>query len=357
MSKTKKSTNPELCKKTFFCILFGTLLTVSAVAQDVHFSQFDETQLQLEPADAGVQHDARIVTNYKNQWQSVGSPYKTFALSADARLLRNKKHHLGLGIDFFSDKSGDANLKSNQFNLSLSGIINVTDKSVVSAGLMSGLAQRSITVDGLQWGSQYDGMNYDAALPTGETVTPSSFNFVDLGAGMQYSYGNSEMYISANNARKVNIGVAVFHPHSPTYTFYGDNTQILHTKWVFHGNAAIGIKNTNLVLKPSYIVFLQGGTKEITPGLTFQYIIQEGSKYTGNKKPAAFSIGGYYRVKDAFIAVAKFEYSNYAIGFSYDVNLSKLKTVSKAKGGFEISLRFISPSAFGKRSGGKSKFI
>lgn len=343
--------------KLFLCGLISTLLSVSGIAQDIHFSQFDETQLQLNPADAGVQHEVRVVTNYKNQWQSVGSPYKTFALSADARLLKDKKHHLGLGVDVFSDKAGDANLKSNQVNLSLSGVINVSQYSKVSAGLMTGFGQRSITLDGLEWGSQYDGMNYNAALPTGETAIPQTFSFVDLGAGIQYSYGNSEMYISANDARRINIGASIFHPHNPNYTFYGDSRQILHTKYVFHGNAAIGVKNTNLVLKPSYIVFLQGATKEITPGLTFQYILQEGSKYTKNKKPAAFSIGGYYRLQDAFIAVAKFEYANYSIGLSYDVNLSKLKTVSKARGGFEISLRFISPSAFSKRLSGRSKFI
>lgn len=354
---TAKTMSLTIYQKTVLCVLFGALISVASVAQDIHFSQFDETQLQLNPADAGVQHEVRVVTNYKNQWQTVGSPYKTFALSADARLLKDKKHHLGLGIDVFSDKSGDANLKSNQVNLSLSGIVNVSEYSVISAGLMAGYAQRSITVDGLQWGSQYDGMNYNAALPTGETAQAQAFNFVDLGAGIQYSYGNSEMYISANNTRRINIGAAIFHPNTPAYSFYGDKTQILHAKYVFHGNASIGVKNTNLVLKPSYIVFLQGATREITPGLTLQYILQEGSKYTKNKKPAAFSIGGYYRIQDAFIAVAKFEYANYAIGFSYDINLSKLKTVSKARGGFEISLRFISPGAFSKRSSGKSKFI
>lgn len=356
--KTKNQINIMIFRKTFFLsMLIGFFPVVSANAQDVHFSQFDETQLQLNPADAGVQHDVRIVTNYKNQWQTVGSPYKTFAISADARLLRDKKHHLGLGVDFFSDKSGDANLKSNQVNLSLAGVITINKYSVLSAGLMSGFAQRSITLDGLEWGNQYDGNNYNAVLPTGETATGQSFNFVDLGAGMEYSYGNSEMYISANDARKLNIGVAIFHPHNPTYTFYGDKSQILHAKYVFHGSGDFGVKNTNLILKPSYIVILQGGTKEITPGLMFQYVLQESSKYTGNKQASAFSIGGYYRMKDAFIAVAKFEYSNYAIGLSYDVNLSKLKTVSKARGGFEISLRFISPAAFGKKTSGKSKFI
>ena len=200
-------------------------------------------------------------------------------------------------------------------------------------------------------------MAYDGALPTGETTAPTSYSFIDLGAGVQYSYGTNEMYISANDARKVNIGVSVFHPHQPAYSFYADKSQKLYMKVVLHGDASLGVKNSNLVLKPSYMIFIQGPTKEITPGLAFQYILQEGSKYTGTKKPIAVSIGGYYRVLDAFIATAKFEYSNYSIGVSYDVNLSRLKEVSKTRGGFEISLRFISPGAFGKRNTAKSKFL
>lgn len=356
--KTKnKMIHINFRKIFFFCARLCFLLPFSGKAQDIHFSQFDETRLQLNPAAAGLQDNLRITTNYKNQWQSIGSPYKTFALSAETRLLKDKKHHLGIGIDAFSDKAGDANLKSNQINLSFSGIIKVSEYSFISAGLMGGFAQRSITLDGLAWGNQYSGVRYDPSLPTGEVTSPQSFNFIDLGAGVEYSFGTSEMYISANNSRRLNIGVSIFHPQNPSYTFYGDNSQILHAKYVFHGDASIGIKNMNLVLKPSYIVFIQGANKEVTPGLTFQYVIQESSVYTGNKKPCAFSVGGFYRMKDAFIAVAKFEYSNYAIGLSYDVNVSQLKIVSKTRGGFEISLRFISPSVFGKKSTGKSKFI
>jgi hypothetical protein len=32
---------------------------------------------------------------------------------------------------------------------------------------------------------------------------------------------------------------------------------------------------------------------------------------------------------------------------SYDVNISSLKTASKARGGFEISLHYIAPNPFG----------
>lgn len=338
-------------------LAFGISLVsfYDAKAQDIHFSQFDETPLLLNPANAGTHHDVRVIANYKNQWKAVGSPYKTFAISADVRLLKRKKHQLGLGIDFFNDKAGDAELGSNQGNLSLSGIININKKCLISGGLMAGFTQRTINTTKLQWGSQYTGNAYDATAPTGEPSAGDAFTYADMGAGIQFSYGTDEMYISANNARKVNIGVSVYHPHQPVYTFYGNTPERLHMKTVIHGDASLGVGNSNLVLKPSYIVFIQGATKEITPGMTFQYILQEGSKYTGNKKPAAFSIGGYYRLKDAAIALVRFEYANYSIGCSYDINLSKLKTVTSTRGGFEISLRFISPGAFGKSS--KSKFL
>lgn len=330
------------------------VLHFTSFAQDIHFSQFDETPLQLNPANAALYHDIRVITNYKSQWQSVGLPYRTFAFSGEVKLLHEKKNNLGLGIDFFNDKAGDAQMKTSQANISLSGIIPLNEKSVLSGGLMFGFAQRSLSDANLTWENQYNGMAYDASLPSGETNSISNYSYPDLGVGIKYSYGTDELYISANNSRKINIGASIFHPHQPVYSFYGDKSQNLHMKVVLHGDAAFSIKNTNLILKPSYIVLIQGAAKEITPGITYQYIIQEGSKYTLNKMPTAFSVGSYYRAKDAIILVAKFEYANYAIGFSYDVNHSKLRTVTSARGGYEISLRYISPGAF-SRSKHKSR--
>lgn len=322
-------------------IVFAALIFTSrcVIAQDIHFSQFDETPVLLNPANVGVPHEVRVIANYKSQWQSVNAPFKTIALTVDGRLLKKKKNHLGMGLDFFSDKAGAGQIKTTQINFSLSGMVLINKNNLISAGLMGGFVQRSINTNSYSWSNQYNGLSYDAGRPTGEANQALNFNFIDIGAGVQYSFGSHEMYMTANNAKRVNLGVAIFHPHQPAYSFYGDATR-LYMKYVFHGDAAIGIPNSNIVLKPSYIVFLQGPTKEITPGLTAQYIIQGDSKYTGIKKFTAISLGGYYRAKDAFIALIKLEYNSCAIGFSYDVNLSQLKTVSNTKGGYEISLRY-----------------
>lgn len=322
-------------------VALSLVLLVSSfcIAQDIHFSQFDETPLLLNPANAGVPHEVRAIANYKSQWQSVNAPFKTIAVSVDGRLLKKKKNHLGIGLDFFSDNAGEGQIKTTQVNLSLSAMILINKSNLISAGLMAGYVQRGMNTSANTWSNQYDGLAYNASRPSGELNQAANFNYMDLAGGIQYSYGSNEMYMTANTAKKLNIGVSVFHPHKPAYSFYGDDTR-LYSKFVFHGDAAIGIKNSNIVLKPSYIIFLQGPTKEITPGILFQYLLQGASKYTAIKKFTAISIGGYYRAKDAVIAVVKFEYNSCAIGFSYDINLSKLKTVSSTRGGFEISLRY-----------------
>ena len=50
------------------------------------------------------------------------------------------------------------------------------------------------------------------------------------------------------------------------------------------------------------------------------------------------SIGGYYRLKDAFVFVVGVGFMNFSMGISYDINLSSLNTASNYKGGLELSL-------------------
>ena len=51
--------------------------------------------------------------------------------------------------------------------------------------------------------------------------------------------------------------------------------------------------------------------------------------------------GAFLRWNDAFIPVVKIEYNPFAVAFSYDVNISKLKPSSYGRGGFEISVSYI----------------
>lgn len=318
-------------------------------AQDTHFSQFNETSLQLNPASAGVNNDVNVVLNYKDQWQNTGEGFRTFALSSDLRLLKASKNHLGLGINFMNDQAGVAKMTTTQGNISLAGIIHLDKMNVFSTGIMLGFSQRTIQPENLKFGNQYDGVAFNSSLPSGEANTPLNVNFLDAGAGIYYSYGagnNNNSFM--NDTKKVNVGLSVFHPNNPKISFYGENSEKLNMKIVFQGDGSFGIKNTNLNIQPSFLFMAQGTMKEIIVGSALQYKLKDASRVTGFKKSSALSFGTYLRWKDAFIGLIKYDFANYSIGLSYDVNISKLYRATNFRGGFELSLRFRSPGIFGK---------
>ncbi len=54
----------------------------------------------------------------------------------------------------------------------------------------------------------------------------------------------------------------------------------------------------------------------------------------------ATDFGLFIRHKDAVIVVLGIDYKSYTLGLSYDINISKLKTASNSRGGFEISVTY-----------------
>ena len=77
-----------------------------------------------------------------------------------------------------------------------------------------------------------------------------------------------------------------------------------------------------------------------------KYYFSENSKYTGLIKRSSIGFGAYYRNKDAMILSTLIEFGQYAIGYSYDLNISRLANASNGRGGSEISLRFVTPNPF-----------
>lgn len=340
--------------KNIFAVIL--LATSSLNSQDIHFSQITESTLLLNPSQAGLGHDVRAVVNFKDQWRSVVSaPYQTINASADFALMQKMSgSHLGIGVNVFNDKAGDAKMSTTIGQLHVAGAIGLNSSNILSAGVVAGYGQRNLNYGGLSWGNQYDGQQYNSGLASGEPVNFASYSYMDIGAGLSWMFrvGNSTM--TSKDARIINIGFAVHHLNKPVYSFYNDNAAKLPMKYVAHGNAYFGLKNTNMVLEPSYYFALQGGHMEITPGMLCKIVLGQSSMYTDRKKASAISLGGYFRFRDAIVPMVRYEYMNFSVATSYDINISGLTAATRARGGFEVSIRFMTPGPFSGKSSGKS---
>ena len=336
--------NMKKIRTTAIAILL--LYTAISHAQDIHFAQINETPLLLNPASAETGYDMRAILNYRDQWRSVTTPYKTFAASYEMKLKKKlgNSGHLGIGFFAFNDKAGTSSMSSTQFMLALSGIIDLNEKNSLSGGLAGGYSQRSVRTSLLRWDSQYNG-SYDPSAATYENFADQSFGYADFNAGLQWNYGQGERYITANDEFKANAGFSVNHLTQPQLKYYGTGEK-LYTRYTFHGGFIFGIKNTNVAIAPSFIYHRQGVQNEVLAGSMFKFKMAEDSKYTGFKRGASISFGTYYRFKDALVLISQFELGQYSLCFSYDVNTSGLTQASSGRGGFEVSLRFVSPNPY-----------
>ena len=339
---------------TMFMGFLMMSLTNFTHAQDVHFSQMSYSPLTLNPALAGANSPLNAIVNYRTQWKSVASPYQTIAASFDARLnerKRRKKGILAVGVNFFNDQAGSARISSTNGSLNLAYHLILDKKSTLGAGIFGGFGQRSISAADGRWESQYDGMAYNPMYASGESFMSDRFSYFDVGTGLLYTYKNSERYMTSNNQREVNAGVAVYHLNKPNYSFLSATDEQLYMRFSFFVNAIVGIENTRMSLMPAIYYQRQKTAQELLFGTYFRYMIQEESRITGYNKGSFLSLGAFYRNKDALIVKGMLEFSDYSLGVAYDVNVSSLINVSNTRGGFEVFLKYsLTRSLAGKRA-------
>ena len=335
--------------KKIILLIISLIITGNVLAQDIHFSQFNNAPLSLNPALAGAFNaDHRIIANYKSQWHNIGHAFVTYGLSYDMGILKGKLNGgtLGLGIQLFNDQAGINKMGFTEANVSIAYHLPVNRHNFLTAGIQGGWGQRRIDNSKMQWDSQYDPSavdGYNSQLPSGEVATIKTKNYGDISAGLLWSFNSQTSTLSSNDAKKLTVGVALFHINRPKESFLDLSDKRLYMKLNVHVNSFIGFGNSSFAMLPSAEWSNQGPSNDIVLGTLLRYRLNDASHYTNFVSETALAIGAYYRVGDAVIVAAQFEWKNFLVGLSYDVNVSKLATASKGAGGMEMSLRYITP--------------
>lgn len=342
----------RIIKNGFLALI---LIGVSSVkAQDIHFSQYTEAPVNVNPALVGSSYDTRAIINYRSQWGSVAKSYQTYGITIEQSLkrLKLKKKYMAMGFNMYSDKAGDAKLGTLTPNLALAVHTKASKYAWLSGGIQAGFVYRTIDITNLKWDNQYDQVEYlyNPNIPSGEVTPKSGIVTFDAGAGVNFHYAKSERYISAKDGAKCDIGFAAYHYNIPKNSFFSSSER-LYTKYIFHANVDYGLKSVGIALVPSLIYMKQGPNTEATVGMLFKYIIEDQATYTNIRNASSFSFGAYYRLKDAIIPCILYQKSKYAVGVSYDINVSQLTPASKLKGGLEVTLRYNVSAGYGKMLG------
>ena len=245
-----------------FVLLFGATLN----AQDIHFSQFYLSPLNLNPAMTGVMNcNSRFTVNYRNQWQSVlkDDAFKTYNFSFDNRIAVGRSDYFGWGFTFWGDQAGasDFGTLQGRFSLAYSKKMGGYRKQAhyLVVGLEGGASQRTINFLNLRYGTQFDGDDFNQNLPSYENFGRDNFIFGDIGGGLLW-------YSVLDENTNFYAGAAFVHLNRANQSFYFDRFVELFPRSTFHAGGEFLIPNTRIGLVPGLVVLSQGPSFEVNGG-------------------------------------------------------------------------------------------
>ena len=328
-----------------FAFVFVMFAAVSVKAQDIHFSQFYLSPLNLNPAMTGAMDcNIRLVANYRNQWGSVlgANAYNTYSVSYDQKVPVGRYDYVGFGATFWNDVAGEVDFstltaKASGSYLKRMGGTRTTAHYLV-AGAEFGFAQRSIDFIKARWGTQHDGDGgFDPGADPFENNLNPNFTYVDLGAGLMW-------YSALRNNNSFYIGGAFHHLNSINNSFQEGGFDEYYSRMTFHVGGEVNFRGKTGI-SPGLILMSQGPSLQVNSGASLKFLL--GSR----RDQQAFHVGLWSRVSkedtgtgstsllmDAIILSTRFDYQTFSLGFSFDVNVSSLTPASNNAGGPEFAL-------------------
>ena len=315
----------EIISMLFVCI------SASTNAQDLHFSQFMNSPLLTNPANAGFipDGDYRMGAQYRNQWSSVTAfPYKTMSLFGDMQVMPDPDANgwIGLGGLLLRDVAGAGVLTSTKAYGAVAYHQMLGEGSLLSLGFNVGWSNKQINTQGLSFPSQWNGQFFDVHQTGAPVLLTNQSNYLDLQTGLNYAY-------FPNDRVWLNGGVSVMHVNRPRESFFAatggvDNRLSVRYNGFFNSSFKL---NDRVILSPSAYYTLQARSSQIMGSLIGRYNV------SGDGTTELLA-GVGYRHRESIIPIVGIGLNELVFTFSYDVTLSGLNAFNGARGAFELSL-------------------
>lgn len=308
--------------KTRYILYILFFVGAFAHAQDMHFTQFYASPMYLNPAFAGSNVCSRASLIYRNQWPGISTAYKTYMFSADHHVAKSP---MNVGLAVGSDVAGSADLRTTVIYPTLSYESYLNRNYSIRLGVQPGIGMRSINYDKFVFGSEIV-----AGVGDRQASENRSTSYFDANAGV---------LLYSDNAY---IGASFFHMNQPNESLMGSRTQ-LPMKYSIHGGYTYDMSEKSkdlLDYKAVNIVFHYRGQRKFSQldlGFYYnQYVFTAGLWYRGIPVFKSYAPG--YSNNDALAFLVGYKKDKIAIGYSYDLTISRLYKFTS--GAHELSLTY-----------------
>ncbi len=232
---------------------------------------------------------------------------------------------MGVGFLMMSDVAGSGLLSTNRAYGSVAYHQMLDQSNLLSIGFNVGWVGKQINLSKLRFPDQFNGVFFDANLPTQAQLANSSFNYLDLHAGLNYAYFPTEdMYL--------NFGYSVQHFNRPNESFFtekrvANRLDMRHSLFV-HGD--FKLSNSILLLTNLYFTTMAKARQMQASVMIDINLAQNGE--------TQLLLGAAHRFAESLIPMVGLTFNNWNITCSYDATVSGLRNYNQLRGATEFSL-------------------
>lgn len=326
-------------------ILILIMIGITSKGQDVNFSQYFNSGMNLNPAIIATDDYFRFTGLYRqvNFVQDVTS--NSTYLMLNRPLYYNDNRYGGFGFSILADHGGGMlPIKYEGASLAYAHNLKIGSLSFLSLGLQAGYYQRKLDYSEFSTGSQWvDGNGYNNSLNNGEIYDNLSTTGIELSSGLFW-------YIPiANNDYKAYVGMSMYNLNKPDYSFFGAESRV-PLRYMLSGGYQFFEKN-KFSFMPQVLWYNSYNHDYFDVGMRWKYKFEAltASDIIGK---GSIDLYTFYHVKRGLMAGAGINQDRFAFSISYDFgNFSDNEVPNN--GTFEISFivkKFIAPDARRKHS-------
>ena len=278
-----------------FFILFFISFKVSS--QNINYSQFYSSPLNLNPAMTGLGEFGRLGIIYRNQWPNIGDGLHYVSSWVDYNFL---KSNFSLGLNFSKENQNVSNLSTSNISPSLSYEINLNYSWVLKSGIQFSYSNSNFNSNNLVF---FDQLGQDGIISS----TNESLVLYDRRSYLGVSVGLLAY------SKNMWIGGSLFNLNRPDISFLDENFKIDRLYSLHFGYNFEEIKLSPSVHYKQHSVFRQldiGTYLNLNP-------ISVGLWYRGIPIDSNNNL-------NSLIGSLSLNTSNFNIAYSYDYNLADI---------------------------------
>ena len=284
--------------------------TISSLAQDVQFSQINQSKLFFNPAFAGSDQNSNFLLNHKNYSPKNLGNYLISQASYNQKI---QPFHGGIGAQIVNDRQGSGTFNRIFGSIMYAYHFQLQNNIFLYAGLESKLGYLTYNTDDLIFPNMFDPISWELNRRNQiENFKSHTDQYLEFNTGLLMVYKNYML----RSFKEFSLGFAVHHLNKPT-SMLNSNQASIPRKYNLYFDIDIPMmwkKEASNVPVLTPVLFIEAQRNNAT----FQYggIIDNNSYKFG-----VFSRHNHQFQFFNIILYTGFNFSNYSIHYSYDGNL------------------------------------